>query len=260
MSETTAYALYLVFALGGAGVYLLLPRSGQSKALVGGVIGVSAIIGLLTVLALRVVARDSSTAYFYPFAAIAVVGAGRVITHPKPVYCALYFVMVVVAVAALLVLQQAEFLAVALIIIYAGAILVTYLFVIMLARQSGAPTYDRAAREPFLSVVAGFVLMAAIAGKAGDLPPTPPAPTGALALAANADAAADAIPSIPEGNTAAIGALVMTKYVVALELGGILLLVSMIGAIALSRKKIRAEGPDLAKPALGEVGREAPPF
>ena len=254
MSETTAYALYLVFALGGAGVYLLLPRSGQSKALVGGVIGVSAIIGLLAVLALRVVAPDSSTAYFYPFAAIAVVGAGRVITHPKPVYCALYFVMVVVAVAALLVLQQAEFLAVALIIIYAGAILVTYLFVIMLARQSGAPTYDRAAREPFLSVVAGFVLMAAIAGKAGDLPPTPPAPTGALVLAA------DAIPSIPEGNTAAIGALVMTKYVVALELGGILLLVSMIGAIALSRKKIRAEGPDLARPALGEVGREAPPF
>ena len=86
MSETTAYALYLVFALGGAGVYLLLPRSGQSKALVGGVIGVSAIIGRLAVLALRVVAPDSSTAYCYPFAAIVLVGAGLVLPHPKPVY------------------------------------------------------------------------------------------------------------------------------------------------------------------------------
>ena len=127
--------------------------------------------------------------------------ASRVITHPKPVYCAIYFVLVVVAVAALLVLQQAEFLAVALIIIYAGAILVTYLFVIMLAHQGGSPTYDRRAREPFLAILAAFVLMAAVAGKAADLPVHVEEPQTPVSVTSDTGST----PSAPEGNTAAIG-------------------------------------------------------
>ena len=69
-------------------------------------------------------------------------------------------------------------------------------------------------------------------------------------------------PSEPTGNTMAIGAAVMTKYVVALEIGGILLLVSMIGAIALTRKKVTSEGWVAAEPRkpLGQVGREVEPF
>ncbi len=77
--------------------------------------------------------------YFWIFSAVAIVGAVRVITHPRPVYSALYFVLTVFASAGLFVLMFAEFMAAALVLIYAGAILVTYVFVIMLAAsaQSG---------------------------------------------------------------------------------------------------------------------------
>ncbi|MCI0548029.1 MAG: NADH-quinone oxidoreductase subunit J, partial [Candidatus Rokubacteria bacterium] len=107
--------------------------------------------------------------FFYVFAAVALGAALRVITHPRPVYAALYFIMTVLASAGLFVLLAAEFVAFALIIVYAGAILITYLFVIMLATQ--APTedrtevlaeYDASAREPVAATVVGFLLLGAL--------------------------------------------------------------------------------------------------
>ncbi len=253
MTATTANLLYLVFAFGGAGVYFLLPRGGRSNPIVGAILGLSTLVALLIVLGVGVIAPSPTTGCFYVLATIALFAAVRVVTHSRPVYSALYFVLVVVAVAALLLLQHAEFLAVALIIIYAGAILVTYLFVIMLAHAGGSSTYDRRAREPLLAVLAGFALMAAIAGRAGDLPAGQSPESARLA----ADVAYSSV--FPDSNTMAIGATVMTKYVVALEIGGVLLLIAMVGAIALSRKQIpRGERP---KPrVIGEIGKEVPPY
>lgn len=257
MTSTTAHLLYLIFALGGGALYLMLPKADRSQTRAGAVIGLLSMAGLLAVLAARVVSPDETTAYFYLFATIAVLAAVRVVTHPRPVYSALYFVLVVIAVAALLVLQEAEFLAVALIIVYAGAILVTYLFVIMLAQQGSPPIYDRHSREPFLAVAAGFVLMAAVAGRAGDLPE--PA-AGAIAPTQLASAGETQTAPLESSNTYAIGAAVMTRYVVALELAGVLLLVSMVGAIALSQKKVPVEGLTAPPRPLGQVGREVEPY
>jgi NADH-quinone oxidoreductase subunit J len=256
MTPTTAYWLYFVFALGGAGVYFLLPKPGRSKTPAGVIIGLLAVVALLTVLAARVIAPEPGSGYYYPFATIAILAAVRVITHPRPVYSALYFVLVVVAVAAMLVLLHAEFLAVALIIVYAGAILVTYLFVIMLARQPGSPVYDRRSREPFLAVLAGFVLMAAVASQAER------SPRQAVDAAQAVPAGVAEEPTAPttEGNTYAIGATVMTKHVVALEVAGLLLLISMIGAIAMARKKLPVEGFIAPRRPLGRIGREVEPY
>jgi NADH-quinone oxidoreductase subunit J len=254
MTPVAPYLLYLVFALGGAGLYLLLPKSNRSSVMPGAVLGVLALIGLIVVLAARVVVADTQSLYFYLFSLIAIVAATRVVTHPRPVYSALYFVLVVIAVAALLVLQGAEFLAIALITIYAGAILVTYLFVIMLAQQSGSPLYDRNAREPFLAVLAGFVLMAAIAGQAGALPQ----PTETPVIEAQSTVETPSA-TAPLGHTAEVGLLIMTQYIVALEIAGVLLLVSMIGAIALSRKKVPVPERGRSKP-LGQLGREVGPY
>ena len=255
MSAAATTLMYLVFALGAAAIYFLLPRGSGPNRLVGVVLGVLALAAWLIVLMTKMVMPASTTGFFYLFSTIAVAAAARVITHPKPVYSAIYFVLVVVAVAALLVLLQAEFLAIALIIIYAGAILVTYLFVIMLAQQAGAPTYDWRAREPFAAVLAGFVLMAAVVGRAGDYPyelrPQVPARLASDAVQAT---------PLPDSNTLAMGAAIMTKYVVTLEIAGVLLLVAMIGAIALSRKKVPAEGRPQPERPLGEVGREVPPY
>jgi NADH-quinone oxidoreductase subunit J len=322
----TAYALYILFALGAIGLYCLMPRKDKPPAFVGGSIGGAAVIGLLILFATRVPLGGGHTAYFCLFATIAIVGAVKVITHSKPVYSALYFVLVVLAVAPMLVLLSAEFLAVALIIVYAGAILITYLFVIMLAQQSGQPLYDLRSREPFLAVVAGFALTAGIAGNVdrltvgtgprimltaagpGQEPPPieipseldkqqresdrelinrleekrllggaiidgPPAavvPAGSPAgettqvsaaiEAAPAGAAPSTAKSAGPGNTLLIGREVMTRYVVVLEMSGVLLLIAMVGAIALSRKRIPTEVQPEPQPALGEIGRQVGPY
>jgi NADH-quinone oxidoreductase subunit J len=244
--------LYLIFTLGGVGLYFLLPNPGRSKTVAGAILGLSALAALLVLLIVRVT-PGATTGYFYLFAAIALIAAVRVITHPRPVYSAVYFVLVVVAVAALLVLQGAEFLAIALIIIYAGAILVTYLFVIMLAQPTGSPAYDRRAREPFFTVLVGFILMGAVAGKAGDLPAGTQPPTVPVS-------SAESVAGWPDGNTAAVGQDVMTKYVTALEIAGVLLLISMVGAIALARKRVPSEEVAPPERPLGEVGKEVAPF
>jgi len=258
MSESIAHLLYLAFAVGGAGLYVIMPKSDRSHGLAGAMIGLLAVAGLLSVLGFRVVAEGAHAAYFYLFAAITIVAASRVVSHPKPVYAALYFVLVVVATAAMLVLLSAEFLAVALIIIYAGAILVTYLFVIMLAQQSGSPVYDRRSREPFAGILMGFLLMAAVAGRSGDLP-TRVTPTTTLTQS-EANAESQEKSTVATGNSYAVGVLVMTRHVVALETSGILLLVSMVGAISLSRKKVTVEGFTAAALPLGRIGKEVPPF
>ena len=259
MTPTTGQLLYLVFALGGVGVYLLLPKGRESQVRAGAVLGGLALIALISVLAARVVIPSSTTAFFYVFSTIAILGAVRVITHTKPVYSALYFVLVVISVAALLVLMQAEFLAIALILVYAGAIIVTYLFVIMLAQQETPPVCDRRSREPFVAVLAGFVLMAAVAGRCGDL-----ATTGDDLIAQASPTKAALVVDVPEpdelSNTAAIGTAVMTRYIVAFEISGLLLLVSMVGAIALAKKKLPTEIVEEERAPIGQIGREAPPY
>jgi NADH-quinone oxidoreductase subunit J len=104
--------------------------------------------------------------FFLIFSLIAVASAVRMITHSRPVYCALYFVMVVLSSAALFLLLEAEFMAFALVIVYAGAILITYMFVLMLAQQSpqadqpdAQPEYDVVAREPAAAAVVGFIML-----------------------------------------------------------------------------------------------------
>jgi len=232
------------------GIYLLMPKVRVSQMRAGAVLGGLALVGLILVLVAGVAGDRSG--YFYTFSAISLVSAARVITHTNPVYSALYFVLVVVAVAALLILSMAEFLAVSLIIVYAGAILVTYLFVIMLAQQSGPQTYDRSSREPFVAVLAGFVLMAAVAGQLTSLPRHPdPTTTMITASATTTDEV---------GNTLAVGRLVMTRYVVALEIAGVLLLVSMVGAVALSRKRVPDESPQQPRKPIGQQGREVEPY
>ncbi len=259
MSESTIYLFYLLFALGGAGIYFLMPRTPSERSLAGLVFGFAALVGFFVLVTARIAKPGEFSLYFYLFGTIALVGAARVITHPKPVYSAIYFVLVVVSTAALLVLQSAEFLAVALVIVYAGAIMVTYLFVIMLAQQPGSPIYDRRSREPLAAVVAGFVLMGAVAGRAGDLPKPPSRSTPVADVVAGGDP--NALPTVlATGNTMAVGQLLMTKYVVALEIAGVLLLVSMVGAIAMSRKRVADDGWRGSPAPLGRIGKEAEPF
>lgn len=163
--------LYAMIALGGVGVLLALPRARANFALPGFLIGATAGGIVLVALGSRAVAEGAGlpNIYFYVFGFVALAASLRVITHPKPVYSALYFILTILATCGLFLILSAEFMAFALVIIYAGAILITYLFVIMLATQ--APTeelsenqepFDRVAREPVMATISGFLLLAVL--------------------------------------------------------------------------------------------------
>jgi len=163
------YAWYIAAGLGALTVYGLMPTEKPRPTRLIGLGGLVFLVGFLIWLVGRVEAEARPSVYYYIFTGIAALSAVRVITHTRPVYSALHFVMTVLAVCGLLIVLEAEFMAFAAIIIYAGAILVTYLFVIMLAtmpqvegQEEQAPIYDRLAREPVSAVVLGFALIAVL--------------------------------------------------------------------------------------------------
>lgn len=161
-------ALYAFLGLGAVGIALSLPRPRVSPQLIGGIVAAAGFGGLFLYLART---DSAEPVFFYVFALIAILSGIRVISHPRPVYAALYFIFTILSSSVLYLLMGAEFMAFALLIIYAGAILITYLFVIMLATQ--APTedrvealseYDSYSREPLLATGLGFVLLACLTG------------------------------------------------------------------------------------------------
>lgn len=164
--------IYAACIAGAMGLLFLLPRRGNRWGLIGAVLGAGALgAGMLALARGSASSSDSPDIFFYVLSFIAVAGAVRMISNPRPVYAAMYFILVVLATAGLFVQLGAEFMAFALIIVYAGAILITYLFVIMLAQEApddqhadALLEYDATAREPLAATVVGFVLLAALLG------------------------------------------------------------------------------------------------
>ena len=154
-------------------LYLLVGRGGRGSKVLG-VLGGFASLAWIYVMAGDSIAGGNGVArevLFLIFSVIAVSAAVRMITHDRPVYSAINFVFVVLSSAGLFLLLEAEFMAFALVIVYAGAVLITYMFVLMLAQQASSPDkvtevpeYDRLAREPAAAVTVGFIFLATIFG------------------------------------------------------------------------------------------------
>lgn len=250
---------YLACVIGAVAAFLLLrpglPAAPAAK-MAGIILGLAAFGGILVETAKRVVAAGGTGdpgrphAFFLLFSLIAVACGLRMITHHKPVYSALYFIMVVLSSAGLFLLLQAEFMAFALVIVYAGAILITYMFVLMLAQQSpdvehpdAQAEYDRVPREPAFAAVVGFIMLAIFTSMVVDgVPQLAPAPPEAAAglLAANP----------PPTNVQLVGLDLVHKFPVSLELAGVILLMAMFGAVVLARKQIEL-GEDEIREAAG---------
>ncbi len=245
---TTAQLInYGIVALGALSIYLLLPKTGRNTRAAGAVLGCLTLAGIVG--SIMAQAATSPGGSFYLFGCMAVVFAVGVIVQQRPVYSALYLVLVVLCVACLSLRLAAEFLAVAMVIIYGGAILVTYMFVIMLAQQGGQAIYDRWARAPVAACFAGFLLVAALTSAVTGFDPAPE-----LASALRADALTVA----PLDPIQSAGIVLMTRNVVVLEVAGVLLLLAMVGAIAIARKRFPVEGQRTIE--LGEAGRRAGPY
>ncbi len=179
--------LYTSCVLGAIAVYLLLRPGHRAVKTVGIVLGLGALgwVARESTAALGTPAEGLPTPFFAVFSLIAIASALRMITHHRPVFAALYFVMVVLSSAGLFLMLEAEFMAFALIIVYAGAILITYMFVIMLAQQapvpgqeSGEAEYDVIPREPAAAVAVGFIMLALLSETIfSGTPQLPPPPT-----------------------------------------------------------------------------------
>jgi NADH:ubiquinone oxidoreductase subunit 6 (subunit J) len=160
---TEAWPLLATAGLGMGAIYFLMPRPHPWPfARLAGAAAAGLALAGAAVVAARAARVTGETVLFYAFAGLAVVSGGTMITRANPARAALSFALVVLSTTGLFLLQAAPFLMAGTIIVYAGAIVVTFLFVIMLAQPGGASDADRRSREPLLAAVAGFFLLATL--------------------------------------------------------------------------------------------------
>ena len=216
------------------GLFFCFPDRPRSARWFGAVLAAAG-VALTSVALVRVFAWPILPSAVIPAAVVAVLLAGRMITHASPVYSALYFGGVVICTAVLVLVPGAHFLAAILVIVYAGAILVAYVFVIMLAQQARPVDYDATARQPALALIAGLGLIVAVLwalmqspfGAARDL-------SSAASGTSMAGAAATANTLSTDNNVVSLGSVLFGDYPVSIELAGVFLLIAMIGAIVLA--------------------------
>jgi NADH-quinone oxidoreductase subunit J len=219
-------------------LWLLLPKGLESRLArpVGLVLGATALAAFA--LAGRRMGSLGEEAVFLVVALVAITSAAATIVTRSPVYAAIWFAMTLAGVSGVLLILGAQFLGVATIVVYAGAILVMFLFVLMLAQPAGLASYDRVSSEPMLSAVAGAVLVGLLTISIGRLSASDtsaPDAVDAVADAEETSAQAPALtPSDPllDDHVARLGGELFGRHLVAVEAAGVLLFVALVGAIA----------------------------
>src|SRR5262245_25548729 len=152
-----------VLLLGALSLYLLLPRPRRLvHPAIGGALGLASLGWAVAVLGRHGPTAHPEAVLFYSFSGLALLGAAALVTQRNPARAAISFALVVLSTCGLFLIQGAPFLTAATVVIYAGAIVVTFLFVLMLAHQGGPSDADDRSREPLLSCVVGTLLLAAL--------------------------------------------------------------------------------------------------
>ena len=178
---------------------------------------------------------DAKTGLFYLFAALLLFAAFRVITARNPVHAALFLVLAFFQAAAIWILLKAEFLAIALVLVYVGAVMVLFLFVVMMLdinldgiRQGFWKHFPLAGSVgAIIALEMSYVLM-------GGFREPPKAATAADQIGAQIS------------NTKELGKILYSEYLYPLEIAAVILLVAIIAAIALTlreRKDSKYQNP-----------------
>jgi NADH-quinone oxidoreductase subunit J len=165
-----------------------------------------------------------ATLFFFYFAGVIVLTSALVVALRNPIYSVLSLLIMFFHVAGLYVTLHAEFLAAVQIIVYAGAILVLYLFVVMLLNVKREDRYHvQGPVAAFLGLVIATEAVLLVMQRRS---------AGPAALSGP-----DALPE-PAGNTETVGEVLYSVYLFPFEVASLILLVAMIGAIVLAKKDI----------------------
>ncbi len=158
--------------------------------------------------------------FFVATSLIAVFAALAMLISRSPVQSALWLILVMLCVAGLYVLLNAEFIAVVQVLVYAGAIMVLFLFVIMLLNLSAAPEVERIDGKKGI----GFILFTVILAQLVYVTATTSEPLSSIMV------------NPESGSTLRLAEALFTRYLLPFEIIGILLLVATIGAVMLAKR------------------------
>ena len=164
-------------------------------------------------------------ALFYAFSLVLIAAALGVIVTRNPVYSALCLILCFFSSAAIWLLIEAEFLAIVLILVYVGAVMVLFLFVVMMLDINVEEAKRGFTRYAWLGWLVALVVIAQIVGVVWFRGLGIDATVGAVPLPAD------------YSNTRALGSVLYTEYVYPFELAAVLLLVAIVAAIALTMRK-----------------------
>ncbi len=177
---------------------------------------------------------ELATLVFYVFSAILILASAAVISVRNPVHAALFLVLAFFSAAALWMLLKAEFLAIALVLVYVGAVMVLFLFVVMMLDINVEEM-----RKQFRSYLpVGLLVGAAVAIEM--------LLVLSLAFTKKSDSAGAQGIVVDGSNTKALGIELFTRYIYAVEIAGVLLLVAIVAAIALTlrpRRETKYQNP-----------------
>ena len=201
----------------------MLPPRGRRQWATGGVLSAAGIGGLAA--QLPGISEWLVGDIFWVLAGVAIIGGIGTISSQNPVYSALWFALSLLGTAALFMFQGAQFLAAATVVVYAGAIVVTFLFVLMLAQPDGTAFYDRLNSGRLscaLSAIAGASVVAVLTMTL----------IGSAARHEQSALASDRLAGdiLAAEHVARLGGQLYARHLLAVELAGVLLLVALVGA------------------------------
>lgn len=228
-------AALVATALSGTGLWLLLSRAGTTGRTLG---------ALLTIGGLSLAGTSGAFAggeprlgswvldlAFVKLAVMTLAAAVCTISFRNPVYAVIWFGMTLLGSAGLMLFQGAQFLSLATVVVYAGAILVMFLFVLMLANPQGRSYYDRLNWEPLMAAAAGAVIIGLLTMTLVTVFLTGPVEnrphTSVTTEARQGEILADQ-------HMAHLGRHLFSQHLIAIEVAGTLLLVALVGSVAVA--------------------------
>ena len=233
VQHTCGCATFWALLAGVIGVWLLLPTRLRYGKVLGSLL--VALAGGLLAYDLPMLGDWTSQVVFWLLAAVTLGAAIATISSQAPVYSAIWFALSLLGTAGLFLFQGAQFLAGATIVVYAGAIVVTFLFVIMLAQPEGHSPYDRltwGGLPKVLGVVSAGLLVGILTFMLGKTKHEIAQP-GAMTAAAPGDGARKAISGVRSTeHVANLGRRLFGEHLLSVEIAGTLLLVALVGAVA----------------------------